>query len=79
VRGTGVSWALGIGRVGSIVGSMAGGLLLSLHLGLHNLFMIVAIPAFIGAVSLAGMGKISKPAPPVVVPSSGGIAACQEN
>jgi AAHS family 4-hydroxybenzoate transporter-like MFS transporter len=45
IRSTGVSWAIGIGRIGSIVGPIVGGLLLSLHLPSTTLFLIGAVPA----------------------------------
>jgi len=46
IRSTGVSWAIGIGRIGSIVGPIVGGLLLSsLHLPSTTLFLIAAVPA----------------------------------
>lgn len=44
-RATGVGWALGIGRVGSIVGPLLGGLLLSLRWSTAELFGVAAIPA----------------------------------
>lgn len=44
-RATGVGWALGIGRVGSIVGPLLGGLLLSLHWSTESLFGLAAVPA----------------------------------
>jgi AAHS family 4-hydroxybenzoate transporter-like MFS transporter len=56
-RVSGVSWALGIGRVGSIVGSMVGGVLLAMHLGLPLMFVLVAIPAIVAALSMFGMGR----------------------
>lgn len=56
-RVSGVSWALGIGRVGSIVGSMTGGVLLAMHLGLPIMFVLVAIPAIVAAFSMFGMGR----------------------
>ncbi|BDC41254.1 MFS transporter [Paraburkholderia terrae] len=56
-RVSGVSWALGIGRVGSIVGSMVGGALLAMHLGLSVMFVLVAIPAIVAALSMFGMGR----------------------
>lgn len=56
-RVTGVSWALGIGRVGSIVGSMVGGVLLSMHLGLPIMFVLVAIPTIVAALGMFGMGR----------------------
>lgn len=52
VRATGVSWMLGIGRFGSITGSMAGGVLLSLGWGFSAVIAILAIPATIAAISI---------------------------
>ncbi|HEY4073412.1 MAG TPA: aromatic acid/H+ symport family MFS transporter [Herbaspirillum sp.] len=60
MRGTGVSWALGVGRMGSIIGSMAGGVLLSLHWDLSGVFTLVAVPAFLGCFTILGMGRLSR-------------------
>ncbi len=56
-RATGVSWASGIGRIGSILGSMAGGVMLSLGWGLPLIFVLVAIPAIIAGISMLMMGR----------------------
>ena len=59
-RATGVGWALGIGRVGSIVGPLIGGLLLSLHWSTEGLFGVAAIPALgaaAAALVLSGMAR----------------------
>ena len=48
-RATGVSWAMGIGRIGSILGSMAGGFMLSAGWSMATLFEIIAIPVVISA------------------------------
>jgi AAHS family 4-hydroxybenzoate transporter-like MFS transporter len=45
VRSTGVGWALGIGRVGSIVGPLIGGVMLSHQMGAASLFTAAAVPA----------------------------------
>lgn len=45
MRATGIGWALGIGRVGSIVGPLVGGIMLSNHVGVETLFVTAAIPA----------------------------------
>lgn len=45
LRATGVGWALGIGRIGSIVGPLIGGALLAMHWGEGPLFLLAAIPA----------------------------------
>jgi AAHS family 4-hydroxybenzoate transporter-like MFS transporter len=52
VRATGVSWMLGIGRFGSISGSFAGGLLLSMGWGFSAVIAILAIPAMTAALSI---------------------------
>jgi MFS transporter, AAHS family, 4-hydroxybenzoate transporter len=52
VRSTSIGWAIGVGRIGSIVGPLLGGLMLALHWDLRTLFMVSALPA-IGAAALA--------------------------
>ncbi len=52
VRATGVSWMLGIGRFGSISGSFAGGLMLSMGWGFSAVIAILAVPAMIAAFSI---------------------------
>jgi AAHS family 4-hydroxybenzoate transporter-like MFS transporter len=62
VRATGVGWALGIGRVGSIVGPLVGGVLLTLKWSTAAIFMAAALAALCAALAafvlsrLAGMG-----------------------
>jgi AAHS family 4-hydroxybenzoate transporter-like MFS transporter len=51
IRATGVGWSLGIGRVGSIIGPVVGGVLLSLQWDMHELFLVAAIPAFIASIA----------------------------
>src|ERR1700720_2530825 len=68
VRATGVGWALGIGRVGSIVGPLVGGLLLTMKWSTASVFMAAAAAALCAALAafclgrLAGMGGSSKAA-----------------
>ncbi|MGO4303306.1 MFS transporter [Cupriavidus sp. RAF12] len=52
VRATGVSWMLGIGRFGSITGSMAGGILLTMGWSFSAVIAILAIPATMAAISI---------------------------
>lgn len=54
-RATGVAWTLGMGRVGSIVGSMIGGLMLSAHWPITVMFGLVSIPIAIAAVCVYGL------------------------
>lgn len=49
IRSTGLSWAGGIGRVGSIVGPLLGGIILSFQWKTQSLFLVTVIPAFCAA------------------------------
>jgi AAHS family 4-hydroxybenzoate transporter-like MFS transporter len=68
VRSTGVGWALGVGRVGSIVGPLVGGVLLSLKWSTASVFICAAAAALCAALAsfclsrLAGMGGSGKAA-----------------
>jgi MFS transporter, AAHS family, 4-hydroxybenzoate transporter len=48
-RSNGTGWALGMGRVGAMLGPVLGGVLIARHLPLDMLFLIAAIPFAIGA------------------------------
>jgi AAHS family 4-hydroxybenzoate transporter-like MFS transporter len=52
IRSTGVGWALGIGRIGSIVGPVLGGVMLSIGWHPRQIFLAGAIPALCAAVSI---------------------------
>jgi MFS transporter, AAHS family, 4-hydroxybenzoate transporter len=54
-RATGVAWTLGMGRVGSIVGSMIGGAMLAAHWLPPRIFEAVAVPIAIAAVSVCAL------------------------
>jgi len=66
VRATGVGWALGIGRVGSIVGPLVGGVLLTMKWSTASVFMAAAAAALCAALAafslsrLAGLGGTGK-------------------
>lgn len=51
IRSTGVGWALGIGRVGSIIGPVVGGFLLSLGGQPKRVFWAAAVPAVIASMA----------------------------
>jgi MFS transporter, AAHS family, 4-hydroxybenzoate transporter len=55
-RGTGVSWSLGIGRAGSIVGSLIGGSVLAFGWSSANIFLLLAVPALAAALAIFLMG-----------------------
>ncbi len=53
MRSTGVGWALGVGRIGSIIGPVIGGVLLALGWETTTLFLVVAVPAVVSALAVA--------------------------
>ena len=57
MRATGVGWALGIGRVGSIVGPLLGGVLLSFQPETRRVFWAAAIPVLIASVASFFAGR----------------------
>jgi AAHS family 4-hydroxybenzoate transporter-like MFS transporter len=59
-RATGVAWANGIGRSGSIVGSLLGGILLGFGWPATTVYALVAIPAVISALALATLGIVRR-------------------
>lgn len=52
VRGAGLGWASGVGRIGAIVGPTLGGVLLARELPLGQNFLIFAIPAAVSALAM---------------------------
>jgi AAHS family 4-hydroxybenzoate transporter-like MFS transporter len=63
IRSTGVGWALGIGRIGSIVGPTVGGFLLTTGGGASHVFWAAAVPATIAAIAaalIAGRVRIAR-------------------
>jgi AAHS family 4-hydroxybenzoate transporter-like MFS transporter len=55
IRGTGVGWAVGIGRIGAILGPVVGGMLLAGGAGLPTVFGVAAAGAIVCAAALALM------------------------
>jgi len=62
VRSTGVGWALGIGRIGSITGPVVGGMLLASQLQVQQVFWAAAVPSVIAAVAAFAVHLPSRPA-----------------
>ena len=71
VRSTGVGWALGIGRIGSIVGPILGGLLLSFDWGMRRVFLAAAVPAVIAAGSAFALNRSHSREAHVPLPAAG--------
>ncbi len=51
IRATGVGWAMGLGRLGSIVGPLVGGLLIGAQMSMSASFLIFAVPLVISAIA----------------------------
>jgi MFS transporter, AAHS family, 4-hydroxybenzoate transporter len=61
VRSTGVGWALGIGRIGSIIGPFIGGIMLARQVSTETLFTYAAVPALIACLaSFALVGVVRR-------------------
>jgi AAHS family 4-hydroxybenzoate transporter-like MFS transporter len=58
IRSTGVGWALGIGRIGSIVGPVLGGFMLSAGWHTPTIFFIGAIPVLIASAAVIAMSRL---------------------
>ncbi|MCY1356369.1 3-hydroxybenzoate transporter MhbT [compost metagenome] len=59
-RATGVSWANGVGRMGSVVGSVGGATMLSMGLGMPALFVLIGMPALVAGVSMFSLGVVRR-------------------
>jgi MFS transporter, AAHS family, 4-hydroxybenzoate transporter len=59
IRSSGVGWALGIGRIGSIIGPVVGGILLAQQWNITTIFLVGAIPALIAAAAVFSMGHLT--------------------
>jgi AAHS family 4-hydroxybenzoate transporter-like MFS transporter len=52
IRSTGIGWALGVGRLGSIVGPVLGGIMISREWSLRQIFFAGAIPALLAVLAI---------------------------
>lgn len=69
MRSTGLGWATGVGRIGSIIGPVVTGLLLSGGMPITKLFFMTALPSLAGAAAafLLSSGRRAEIVPPVAV------------
>jgi AAHS family 4-hydroxybenzoate transporter-like MFS transporter len=65
IRSTGVGWALGVGRVGSIAGPLVGGVMIANQVGAEALFLTAAIPALCACCAALALGKIASARTPI--------------
>jgi AAHS family 4-hydroxybenzoate transporter-like MFS transporter len=72
IRSTGVGWALGIGRIGSIIGPVLGGIMLSLQWHIPTIFVAGAVPVLIACGAAFALGRLPKSAaqPAAAIPAT---------
>lgn len=57
MRSAGTGWSIAAGRVGSIVGPVIGGILVTLNLDIDSIFLVAAIPAAVALFAIVMMSK----------------------
>jgi MFS transporter, AAHS family, 4-hydroxybenzoate transporter len=60
IRATGAGFALGVGRVGSMIGPMAGGWALAASWSMPQAFFMAAVPVLLGAVLLQTVARVPR-------------------
>ena len=63
MRATGVGSALGVGRLGSIVGPILGGAVVSLGLAVPTIYLLATVPPLISTVAIFTLWRLSRRAP----------------
>ena len=58
LRGTGIGWCLGIGRVGAIVGPLVAAVLIARHWSNADLFLVAAAPAALACLLVWWLGSL---------------------
>lgn len=58
IRSTGVGWALAVGRIGSIVGPVLGGVMLSLEWNLQQIFLAGTVPALCAGAAIVARSRL---------------------
>ena len=72
LRSTGLGWALGVGRVGSIIGPTVGGLMLATAADPRSVYLACILPAAVGFIAIAWLERVSAAAAharPVAAPA----------
>jgi predicted MFS family arabinose efflux permease len=59
IRGTGIGWALGVGRIGAVLGPIVGGYLVGQKVSIDSIFVIYACPLVAAALCVALLGARS--------------------
>jgi MFS transporter, AAHS family, 4-hydroxybenzoate transporter len=72
IRSTGVGWALGIGRVGSIVGPLVGGIMLTQRMSNESVFVAAAVPALCASLAAFALSRIAAASKPTELANAPG-------
>jgi AAHS family 4-hydroxybenzoate transporter-like MFS transporter len=56
IRSTGVGYALGVGRIGSIIGPAVAGVLIGMNVSPRDIFLLAAIPPLLAALAALALG-----------------------
>ncbi len=60
IRATGIGWALGVGRIGAVVGPIVGGILVGAHFAVPTVILVNTIPAVIAAIAIVALRQQQK-------------------
>src|SRR5882757_8166191 len=60
LRSTGVGWALGLGRIGAVVGPVIGGILIAQHVATPTLFLIAGAVSLGAGAAVFGIARITR-------------------
>ena len=74
IRSTGVSWALGVGRAGTLLGPVLGTVMLAAEFTPRMIFFSNAVPALIAASAMLWLGRRLRTAPPAIAAAPGTAA-----
>jgi AAHS family 4-hydroxybenzoate transporter-like MFS transporter len=60
IRATGVGWALGIGRIGAVIGPGLGGIMLALDWSRQTMLLVSAVPELIAAAAIVALMRLER-------------------
>jgi AAHS family 4-hydroxybenzoate transporter-like MFS transporter len=69
IRSTGVGWAVGIGRIGSIAGPLIGGLMLSYHWRVQSFFLAASVATIFSSLAAFRLASLTRDNPSLSQPS----------
>jgi AAHS family 4-hydroxybenzoate transporter-like MFS transporter len=73
IRSTGVAWALGVGRAGTMLGPVLGSVMLKAEFAPATILFSAAIPAAIAALAMLALRRQMRNRPPAIIPAPSAI------